>query len=189
MKVLYNDTMNILVILSGIFTLLFSLFLGIFVLFFGFNLFTRLTKNINEHEEIQKNNIAVAILCSSFLFSMGYILKTSVTPIVQTFFNMIFHSQEGILRFLASFGIMTLQFLVSLITAVIILWVGVKVFTWLNKGIKEFEEIKKNNIAVAILIGSIIITLSVFLQEGVEKLLQVIIITPGIKNGSLTPFG
>lgn len=69
------------------------------------------------------------------------------------------------------------------------LWAGLRVFTALTKNIDEFEEIKNNNIAVAIFIAVILITLSLFIEEGLSRLLQVIIYQPGIQNTNVTPFG
>ena len=70
--------MDFLVVLSGISTLILSLILGIFVLYIGFKMFSTLSRTINEEEELQKNNIAVAILSGSFIFAMGLMMKSSV---------------------------------------------------------------------------------------------------------------
>lgn len=181
--------MNLLVLLSGISTVILSLLLGVFVLFLGFRVFSRLSTDINEEEELLKNNIAAAILSSSFIFSLGYMMKSSIYPLIQTFFNILFYSDGGPGRIILGFALIILQFTIALFISVGSLWTGIKGFTWLTKNIDEFEEIRKNNIAVSILMSVIIITLALFLQEGIEKLLQVIQLTPGINNRSLTPFG
>ena len=181
--------MNFLVVLSGISTLLLSLILGIFILFTGFKMFSSLSKNINEEEELQKNNIAVAILSGSFIFAMGLMMKSSVNPLIQSIFRAIFYNDDGLPGMLGNLSMSLLQFIVSLFISIISLWLGVKGFTWLTHNIDEFAEIKKNNIAVSILMASIIITLALFLQNGVEKLLQVLQFTPGLNNTGLTPFG
>ena len=181
--------MNLLVVLSGISTLLLSLILGIFVLFIGFKMFTSLSRTINEEKELQKNNIAVAILSGSFIFAMGLMMKSSVNPLIQSIFRAIFYNETGIAGMLGNLSISLLQFIASLFISIISLWFGVRGFTWLTRTIDEFEEIKKNNIAVSILMASIIITLALFLQNGIEKLLQVLQFTPGLNNSNLTPFG
>ncbi len=181
--------MNLLVVLSGISTLLLSLILGIFILFIGFKMFSGLSKTINEEEEIQKNNIAVAILSGSFIVAMGIMMKASIDPLIQSIFRAIFYNDSGISGILGHLSIALLQFIASLFISISSLWLGVKGFTWLTHNINEFEEIQKNNIAVSILMASIIITLSLFLQNGLEKLLQVLQFTPGINNSNLTPFG
>lgn len=178
--------MNMLVVLSGISTLFLSLILGIFILFIGFKMFSGLSKTIQEEDEIKNNNIAVAILSGSFIFAMGLMMKSSVDPLIQSIFRAIFYNESGILGHLS---IALLQFIVSLFISIVSLWIGVKGFTLLTHNINEFEEIKKNNIAVSILMASIIITLALFLQNGLEKLLQVLQFTPGLKNTGLTPFG
>ena len=96
--------MNFLVLLSGISTVILSLVLGVFVLILGFRFFSRLSTSIDEEEELQKNNIAVAILCGSLIFSLGYMMKSSIYPLIQAFFNILFYSDEGVLRALPAFG-------------------------------------------------------------------------------------
>ncbi len=181
--------MDLLVVLSGISTLLLSLIMGIFILFIGFKMFSGLSKNINEENEIKNNNIAVAILSGSFIFAMGIMMRSSVNPLIQSIFRAIFYNDSGISGVMGQLSIALLQFIASLVISIISLWFGVKGFTWLTKNIDEFDEIQKNNIAVAILMASIIITLSLFLQNGLEKLLQVVQFTPGLNNSNLTPFG
>jgi uncharacterized membrane protein YjfL (UPF0719 family) len=181
--------MDLLIVLSGISTLFLSLVLGILILFIGFKMFSGLSKTINEEAEIQKNNIAVAILSGSFIFAMGYMMKSSVNPLIQSIFRAIFYNNSGISGVLGHLSIALLQFITSLFISIISLWFGVKGFTWLTKNINEFEEIKNNNIAVSILMASIIITMALFLQNGLEKFLQVLQFTPGLNNTGLTPFG
>ncbi|MDA3938739.1 MAG: DUF350 domain-containing protein [Spirochaetia bacterium] len=181
--------MDLLVVLSGISTLLLSLLLGIFILFIGFKMFSGLSKNINEENEIKNNNIAVAILSGSFIFAMGIMMRSSVDPLIQSIFRAIFYNNSGISGIFGHLSIALLQFIASLFISISSLWLGLKGFTWLSHNINEFEEIQKNNIAVAILMASIIITLALFLQNGLEKLLQVLQFTPGLNNSNLTPFG
>ncbi len=181
--------MNLLLVLSGISTLLLSLLLGILIIFTGFKIFSGFSKAIDEEEEIQKNNIAVAILSGSFIFAMGLLMKTSVNPLIQSIFRAIFYNDSGVAAVLGNLSISLLQFVATLLISIASLWFGVRGFTWLTRNIDEFEEIRKNNIAVAILMASIIITLALFLENGLEKLLQVLQFTPGLNNTSLTPFG
>ncbi len=181
--------MNFLVLLSGISTVILSLVLGILVLFLGFSFFSKLSIAIDEEEELQKNNIAVAILSASLIFSLGYMMKSSIYPLIQAFFNILFYSDEGVVSSLVGFGFLLLQFLLTLVISMGSLWVGLKAFTWLTKNLDEFEEIRNNNIAVAILMSAIIITLALFLREGLERLLQTLQMSHGLNNSSLTPFG
>lgn len=180
--------MKPLVILSAISTLILSLVLGIFVLYLGFRLFSRLTVTINEEEELAHNNTAVAILCGSFIFSLGYMMKSAVYPLVRDFFNILFGGGDTG-RILLGFGLILLQFAAALFISTGTLWLGVRGFSWLTGNIDEFEEIRGNNTAVAILMAVIIITLVMFLREGLEKLLQVIRLTPGLSSGTINPFG
>lgn len=181
--------MNLLLMLSAFSTIVLSLVLGVFVLFLGFRLFSRFSINIDEESELQNNNISVALLSGSLIFSLGYMMKSSVYPLVRDFFNILFHFEGNAVSMLTGFGLIILQFAAALAISVCSLWLGIKGFSWLTKNIDEFEEIRRNNIAVAILMSVIIITLALFLREGVDRLLQIIRLTPGINSATIAPFG
>lgn len=181
--------MDWFVIFSGVATLFLSLFLGIFVLYWGYHLFSRFTRNMDEEKELLQNNVSVAILAGSFIFSLGYVLKSSLKPLVQSVFRIMFYGEQGWLWVFTSLLSLLLQFAVTLALSILTLWIGLKTFTRLNRNIREFEEIKKNNIAVAVFTGVILITLSLFVREGLDELLQVLILQPEIQNNGITPFG
>ncbi|WP_028974980.1 DUF350 domain-containing protein [Spirochaeta cellobiosiphila] len=181
--------MDIIILLSGIITVLIAIVLGVFILYFGFTVFGKFNRNINEKECLLDNNIAVAIVSGAMIFSIGYIFKSSLIPLVQSLFRIAFHPSSSYKTLLIQIIIILIQFGITLFISILSLWLGLKVFTALTRDIDEFEEIKNNNIAIAILMGVVIITLALFIEEGIDKLLQVLMYQPGIQNQSLTPFG
>jgi len=181
--------MDIMMILYGITTLLVSLCVGVLVLFWGFRLFCRFTRSIDETRELLNNNIAVALVSGAFIFSLGLVLQSAIDPLVQSFFRMIFYQDQGWGLVLLNLCLLILQFGLSLFLGILVLWAGLKAFSSLTQGIDEFQQIRDNNIAVAILMAVLLVTLALFLQEGMEKLLQVLIVEPQLGNSGITPFG
>ena len=177
------------IILSGLLTLALSLSLGVFVVYLGFYIFQKFNTDIDEAKELENNNIAVAILNGSFILALGLLLKTVLRPMIQTFFFAITRPQGDVTGILIHGGLMVLQFISALFVSILALLLGVKIFAWLNSRLDEFAEIKKNNIAVAILTGAIIITLALFIEDGLSRFLQTIIPAPSIQNDNLRPFG
>lgn len=60
------------------------------------------------------------------------------------------------------------QLFISLIVAVTLVFLASKIFRKLISGINETEELKKNNVAVAILNGSIILALILVVKKSIE---------------------
>jgi hypothetical protein len=67
----------------------------------------------------------------------------------------------------------TLLFLLIVVIAIgFINFLSVKLFTLMTKSINEFEEISKNNIAISILIATIIISISLLVKDSLYLLLE-----------------
>ena len=71
-------------LLAGGIQLLVSLGVGVIFVFAAFNFFKRLTRNIDEMKELSTNNISVALLSASIIFSIVYIVHASLGPAVDT---------------------------------------------------------------------------------------------------------
>ena len=177
------------VVFSGLLTLIVAVILGVFAVYLGFYIFQRFNPKIDEPAELENNNIAVAILNGAFILALGLLLKTVLQPMIQTFFYAITRPEGDLKGMLLHGGLMMVQFASALLVSIVALFLGLRIFAWLNRRIDEFAEIKNNNIAVAILTGAIIITLALFIQDGLGQFLQTIIPTPSIQNDGLSPFG
>lgn len=179
--------MNLLLLLSHLFSLLLSAFVGIIAIYLGFFIFRKFTINIDETLEIKQNNIAVAIVSSSYIFSLGYLLKPIIATLIQTIFHYI-QNKEPLFAFI-SLAIVMAQFLLAVLLASSVLFLGIKIFHHLTKDLDEWKEIASNNIAVAIISAVIILTLAILIEDSLKNLLEFIVPEPIINNKSLTPFG
>ena len=69
-------------LVSGLVELLLSFVLGILVAFGAFRLFSRLTKDMDEVDEIRKNNVAVAVVLVSMVVSTGLVARAAIYPVI-----------------------------------------------------------------------------------------------------------
>jgi uncharacterized membrane protein YjfL (UPF0719 family) len=121
--------------------------------------------------DIHPNNQAYGIFMAAVLFSVGLTMSSVIQPLLSLF--RIFASRdmgtvELIWKFI-SFGAIYIG--LSYIFAVIVCLTGVSIYTFLTP-IDEFAELKNNNISVALIVGSIIITLSLLTNNGVDLLVE-----------------
>ena len=65
------------------------------------------------------------------------------------------------------------QVLLSLIIAVTLVYLASKIFRKLISGINETEELKKNNVAVAVLNGSIVLALILVVKKSIESAITI----------------
>jgi uncharacterized membrane protein YjfL (UPF0719 family) len=68
---------------------------------------------------------------------------------------------------LVSIAAAVLQFVVGLALAMASVYIGLKMFDRLTKGVNEWEAIKNGNVAVGILMAAVIISIATVVQSGV----------------------
>ena len=180
--------MNQFLLWNGLFSLLLAMVLGILAIYLGFNAFKRFNTKIDDEFELRNNNIAVALVSGSFIISLGILMKSVIDPITQTIFNLFYKYQQLGVTFsevFSSLGIVLLQFTIALTLSLATLTLGTRLYMKINRQTDEIEEIANNNIAVAIVVGAITVTLAVMLSSGMETFLNAIVPAPPILNENL----
>ena len=156
-----------------------SLFFGVTLLYFTYRIINKVVK---KKFDINLDNISFSIFTSSILFSVAYLISGIKSPILNSL-KMLGNNPdyEGSL-FLDSFKYSGLFLSIIIITIAIVIFIAIKLFTYMTTDINEFEEIKKNNIAVAILTATIIISISLLVKESLYLLLESFVPYPDIPN-------
>lgn len=122
-------------------------------------------RQIDVKEEIVYNqNIGIALVLSSFIWTIGRMCLESIKPIMNVWYNtwasgITFKSS---LTFAA--GILG-ALLNALIIGAITVYLALKILMILIKNIDEWEEIKQGNIAVAIVISATVIVVGMFFES------------------------
>jgi uncharacterized membrane protein YjfL (UPF0719 family) len=178
--------MDLSLLLAGVIQLLLSLVIAIVFIYSGFRFFHKRIKSINEIEELKNNNIAVAILNASIILSLVIMVKNAIEPAITVFSMTLRNPNATFNSFLQMAGIMLVQIIVAGIIAYIAIYVAIHLYTHLTKDIDELAEIKNNNIAVSIVLGVVIISISLIMQQGIKSILDALIPFPSV---SLKDFG
>ncbi|MEM2901287.1 MAG: DUF350 domain-containing protein [Candidatus Bathyarchaeia archaeon] len=121
----------------------------------------KLTKEIDEWEEIGKGNYAVAIYMAGIFISVAIIVGPGII---------------GLFRTLDVLGIVLgfVQLVLALILAVAMQYVGLSFLGKLTKGIEDWKELKKGNVAIGIIMAAIVIAIATIVSQGVESIIQAI---------------
>lgn len=176
--------MNFIIVLSGIFHTSLSLFVGIVFIFLTLSFLKNVHKNLNGNAELNKNNIAFSLYLSSSIFSVAWVMKGAIEPAITAFELVLRNPNTEFMDYLLILGIMLVQLILPGILAFVFVSIGIWIFTKLTKNIEEMEEITKNNIALGILLSTIIIVLILFIQPGINMTMNGLIPFPeiGINN-------
>lgn len=150
----------------GIIQLVIAIILAVVALYIGFSVLGKITKGIDEQKEIAKGNTAVGILVAAVFIAIGIVVQSGVSGISVGI------SQASNAGFLTSLGITiiivsVLQLVLGVVLAIAAIYLALNVLDKLTKGIDEFAELKKGNVAVALEMAGAIITVAIIIQSGV----------------------
>jgi uncharacterized membrane protein YjfL (UPF0719 family) len=160
--------MNEKIALLGLVEILSALSCGIVILFITYRLIRIYGK---KKLKIESDNTAYDILIASILFSVGYILMGVIPPILNAF-RIVSNTDVSTFKLILSFlGYGGIYIAIAYVLSIIIVIIGIKIYTWMTP-VNELEEIKENNLGVAIILSAIIIVLSMFSKDGVILLIE-----------------
>jgi uncharacterized membrane protein YjfL (UPF0719 family) len=144
----------------GIIQLVVAIVLAVVALYIGFSVLGKITKGIEEEKEIAKGNVAVGILVASVFVAIAIVVQSGVAG-VSTGISMAL--KGDIYALVASI----IQLILGIVLAIAAIYLALNILDKLTKGIDEFEELKKGNIAVALEMAGVIITVAIIVQSGV----------------------
>jgi uncharacterized membrane protein YjfL (UPF0719 family) len=152
----------------GIIQLLVAIILAVIALYIGFSVLSRITKGIDEEKELLKGNAAVGIIIASVFFAIAIVVQSGVAGV-----------SIGISKALAGdflvLGVAALQLVLGILLAIAAIYISLNVLDRLTRGIEEFEEIRKGNIAVALMMAGVIVSTAVIIQSGVIGITQALV--------------
>ncbi|MEN6609288.1 MAG: DUF350 domain-containing protein [Methanoregulaceae archaeon] len=150
----------------GLFQLFLSVILAVLALYIAFTVFHRITRNINEIQELAKGNIALGILIATLFIAVGLVVQSGVQGVVlglgQASSDGLF-TQDGAIDI-----IMTIvQLILGVVLAIGSIYLALRIFDRVTGKTGEFEEIKKGNLAMAIVLSGMIFAIAVIIHSGI----------------------
>jgi uncharacterized membrane protein YjfL (UPF0719 family) len=150
----------------GLIQLLISIIFAVLALYIGFAVLGKITKGVNEEKELAKGNTAVGVIVASVFVAIALVVQSGVSGIsvgINKALSVGILSVDGLLAVCVAF----IQLILGIVLAVAAIYLALYILDKLTKGVEEFEEIRKGNVAVALEMGGVIIAVAVIIQSGV----------------------
>ena len=170
--------MNLTVLISGLLQIVLSLVIGAFFIFLAYKLFMKMTRNIDEMEEIKKKNTAVGILVAGMILAVAIQISAAVestTDVLQIFMR---DTHISFVDYIKNTGYIFGHILISGVIAFFGVFFAIQLFMWMTRDIDEMAHIKDNNVAVAIIIAVIMVSMALLLRPGISTILDSLIPFP-----------
>jgi uncharacterized membrane protein YjfL (UPF0719 family) len=153
-------------VIVGLIQLIISIIFAVLALYIGFAVLTKINKTMDEEKEIARGNVAVGIIVAAVFVAIALVVQSGVSGLsvgINKALNVGILSVDGLL----AIGTAFIQLILGIVLAVGAIYLALYVLDKLTKGVDEFEEIKKGNVAVALMMGGVIIAVAVIIQSGV----------------------
>ena len=152
--------MDIVTAFVGLIQLVIAILLAVVALYIGYSTFSKITKGIDEIQELKKGNVAVGIIIAAIFFAIAIVIQSGVAGISIGITNALAGDWWSLI---AAF----IQLILGIILAIATIYLALNILDRLTKGINEFEELKKGNVAVALMMAGVIVATAVIIQSGV----------------------
>lgn len=151
------------------------------VIFITYRTFIKANPDFNMEDEIAKGNVAVGILVAAILFAASMILQNGMGAVVSMFRMYISAPGESALK-LWQLVLLSLTHLgMSLLAAVITISVTLREFGRLSRDrLHAGQQLQKGNIAVGILLASVVLVAALYVGEGVSAISKAMVPQPSI---------
>jgi len=153
-------------VVVGLIQLIISIIFAVLALYIGFAVLGKITKGMNEEKELARGNAAVGIIVAAVFVAIALVVQSGVSGLtvgINKALSVGILSLDGML----AIGVSFIQLILGIVLAVGAIYLALNILDKLTKGVEEFEEIKKGNVAVALEMGGVIIAVAVIIQSGV----------------------
>jgi uncharacterized membrane protein YjfL (UPF0719 family) len=153
-------------VVVGLIQLIISIIFAVLALYIGFAVLSKINKNMDEEKELAKGNVAVGIIIAAVFVAIALVVQSGVSGLsvgINKALSVGMLSVDGLL----AIGTAFIQLILGIVLAVGGIYLALYVLDKLTKGVDEFDEIKKGNVAVALMMGGVIVAVAVIIQSGV----------------------
>jgi uncharacterized membrane protein YjfL (UPF0719 family) len=150
----------------GLVQLFIAIIFSVIALYIGFRTLARITKNIDQEQELAKGNPAVGIIVAAVFVAIALVVQSGVSGLsvgINKAASVGLFSLEGLFSIAAAF----IQLILGIVLAIAAIYLAIYILDRLTSRMDKFEEIKKGNVAVALEMAGVIIAVAVIIQSGV----------------------
>lgn len=150
----------------GLVQLVIAIIFAVIALYIGFAVLGKITKHIDEEKELARGNIAFGIVIAAVFFAIAVVVESGVSGLslgINKALEVGIFTGDGLLIVAAAF----IQLVLGVILAIGAIYLALNILEKLTKRVKQFEELRKGNVAVALEMAGVIVAVAVIIQSGV----------------------
>jgi len=167
-------------IIVSVFEFVLAVMMSGFIISLTYRVFIKANPDFDMEEEIKKGNVAVGTLVAAILFAASMILQKGLGSVVSMFRMHISAPGESTMG-LGKLALLCAAHLgLSMLLAVITISVTLRLFGKLVRSLHAGKELEKGNLAVGIVLASVVLIASLYVGEGVSAISKALVPQPSI---------
>ena len=149
-------------IAMAVIQLVVGLLVAFLAIYLGIRLFDRIIRELNLVEELKLGNIAVGIFIGGLLIAIATVIQSGVQGITSGL-----NPGMGIGRMLIGFIAGLAQLGVGVVLAILAVYIAVRLFDRVARGVNIIDELRNRNISVGILTAIVLVAVGFIIQSAV----------------------
>jgi len=120
-------------------------------------------------EIIRHHNIGVAMVLGAFIWTIGRMCLETIKPIMNTWYTQYSAGVSLKIALYFSLGVL-LSLMIALLSGALVVFLAMRLLMVLTKDIDEWKELRKGNMAVAVIVSVTVIVLGMFFETIISQL-------------------
>ena len=167
-------------VIFGLLEFFVSIFISFILIFGSYRLFLILTPRFDEEHQLKQKNISVGLILGGVFLGEAIVVKQALYPVMAVIQIFVLGQEKNpgnFFKMLAySAGYIILAGVLALVCILFSFWL----FNKMTPRIDLFEEIKNNNMAVALFMALFIVSICLLISSGVSGLTRALVPFPTV---------
>ena len=162
--------MDLRIIFLATYEMILSVVFGLLTIFLVNKMFNWTLLKSDSENSLSKGNISMGIFAGTLVVCNLMLVQPSILPSINTLQTMLTGRESMDLSLiLISFGFFLFFYLVTTVLSIGVLFAATWLYLKATVNIDEIKEIKKNNMAVSIMLSLVILGMTLFIQPSVSR--------------------
>lgn len=167
-------------VIVSLFEFIFTVVMSALGVYVNYRVFVGVNPDYDSEEELKNGNVAVAILLGAILLASGLIIQRGIYPVVSLVRLYVTSPLDQSLAWYQVLLYGLAHLVMSFALAVLTISWTLRFWGRMTTRIQEGKELKRGNVAIGIILASVVIVVSLFIGEGVSSLSKSLIPQPSI---------
>lgn len=165
-----------------------SMACGMLTLYVSLRIIGRTLLRTADGSLLQEANTAASLFAAMMILAELLIVRQSILPAVDALRAMVAaNHQLTALMVATSLGYFLAFYVISLVVSLTCLYLSIMIYIKATTKMDELEELRRNNLSVAVLMSAVVIGMALFIQSPVERLIGSLVNYEAIGRVELAP--